>query len=160
MIEIDYKNHLYIPNYSRTFYLELQPTGEINEDSMIINGLNVNYLKEYGVNRTIAIREIKKYMRLNLNDTAVFIAYCGVLDKIFFDQLFQDEGLESPFHYEIIELSSLAIGKLDLAWGFTEKELLTKLQIDDLTQEQKHNALQDTILQAKEFCGIMNYRRE
>lgn len=144
-------------NHSREFYIELKPTGEVNEESMKINGLNLDNLKEYGVTKENAIREINKYLDLQPGDTAVFIAYCGVLDKIFFDQVFQDMGKDSPFHYEIIEIGSLAMGKFGFEWGFTEQDLLDKIQIPELDPNEKHNALNDAVLQAMEFCGIMNY---
>lgn len=147
----------FAPNHSREFYIELKPTGEANPESMKVNGLNLDNLQEYGVTKENAVREITKYLDLEPNDIAVFVAYCGVLDKIYFDQIFQDVGKESPFHYEIIEISSLAIGKLGLPWGFTERQLLDKLQLPELDKNEKHHALNDAVLQALEFCGIMNY---
>lgn len=158
MIEVEKKDGKFVPNYSRKFYIELKPEGQIDSEAMEINGLNIENLQIYGVRKENAIREIKKYLNLKSNDTAVFIAYCGVLDKIFFDQIFQDCLQESPFHYEIIEIGSLAIGKLGLEWGFSELELLNILGLDELNEKQKHNALNDAILQAKEFCNIMNYK--
>lgn len=155
IIEVEKRNNKYYPMYNRKLYLELKPEGEANEEAMAINGLNLENLKNYGVNKANAIREINKYLKLGPNDQAVFIAYCGVLDKIYFDQIFQDENEENPFNYEIIEISSLAIGKLGFEWGFSEQDLLKKLNIPDT--DNKHNALDDAILQALEFCGIMNF---
>lgn len=158
MIEVSKKNGVWVPNYDREFYLELKPHGEIDKEAMEINKLNITYLELFGSNQKNATREIRKYLDLAPTDTAVFIAYCGVLDKIYMDQLFQDVLEDNPFNYEIIELSSLAIGKLGFEWGFTEKDLLEKLEINDLNNKEKHNALSDAKLQALEFCGIMNYK--
>lgn len=160
IIEVKEKNGVFQPDYTRKLYIELKPTGDIDNNAMKINGLNIDNLQIYGVNKENAIREIKKYLDLKPNDTAVFVAYCGVLDKIFFDQIFQDCLQQSPFHYEIIEIGSLAMGKLDLEWGFSEIELLEKLGLDELNEKQKHNALNDAVLQAKEFCAIMNYKKK
>lgn len=157
IIEVEPNNGKWECNHSREFYLELKPDGEINEDSMKINGLNIKNLKEYGVTKENAVREINKYLDLQPGDTAVFIAYCGVLDKIFFDQVFQDVGKDSPFHYEIIEIGSLAMGKFGFDWGFTEQDLLDKVELPELDPNEKHNALNDAVLQALEFCAIMNY---
>lgn len=159
MIEVTEVNGKFAPNYSRKFYIELKPEGEVDPNAMKINGLNIQNLQIYGVRKENAIREIRKYLDLKPNDTAVFVAYCGVLDKIYFDQIFQDCLQQSPFHYEIIEIGSLAMGKLNLEWGFSEIELLEKLNLDELNEKQKHNALNDAILQAKEFCAIMNYEK-
>jgi DNA polymerase III epsilon subunit-like protein len=158
IVEVTEKDGAFFPDLTRKMYVELKPTGDICEQAMKINGLNVDNLTEFGVNKDNAVREINKFLNLSKDDTAVFIAYCGVLDKIFFDQLIQDVEADNPFHYEIMEISSLAIGKLGFSWGFSEKQLLDKLGIEQLTKEEKHNALNDAILQAKEFCGIMNWR--
>lgn len=155
MIEIEKKGNKFYPMYNRKLYLELKPEKEANEEAMAINKLNLNNLKMYGINKENFVREVKKYLDLKDGDKAVFIAYCGVLDKIFFDQIYQDINAENPFDYEIIEISSLAIGKLGFEWGFTEKDLLNKLGIPDTNN--KHNALDDAVLQALEFCGIMNF---
>lgn len=156
IIEVKSNGASYRLDHSREFYLELKPYGEANADSMKINGLNLNNLKEYGSTKENAVHEIKKYLDLKPGDKAVFIGYCAVLDKIFMDQLFQDVNTESPFDYEVIEISSLAIGRLGFNWGFTEKELLKRLGLEET--ENKHNALADAILQAKEFCCIMQKR--
>ena len=160
MIEVKIKDGKYVPDYNRKFYIELKPEGEIDPESMKINKLNLTNLDLFGSNKLNAVREIRKYLDLGLNDTAIFIAYCGVLDKIFIDQLFQDVDQESPFHYEIIEISSLAIGKLGFEWGFLEEDLLKKLNIQKLDDDKKHNALCDAELQALEFCSIMNYKKD
>lgn len=158
IIEIKKENKLWKPDHMRQFYIELKPSGKIDQEAMKINGLNEEYLESFGSNKQEVIRQLNKYLDLNKNDIAIFIAYCGVLDKIFIDQIYQDLGYDSsPFHYEIIELSSLALGKLNFEWGFSEVELLKKLKIDDLKSKEKHNALSDAILQAKQYCKIINY---
>jgi ribonuclease T len=157
-VEVIEKDGVFQIDNSRQLYIELKPTGDIDPESMKINGLDVENLKVYGVSKAAAIKDIKKFLNLQPGDTAVFVAYCGVLDKIYIDHMYEDELTENPFHYEIIELSSLAIGKLGFEWGFSEKDLLEKLNIQELDESKKHNALQDAILQAKEFCGIMNFR--
>lgn len=157
IIEVVKKNNKYIPLLDRKLYLELKPEGSIDPEAMKVNKLNIDNLKEFGINKKNACREIIKFLNLSKNDNACLITYCGVLDKIFLDQLFQDCNYDtSPFNYELLEISSLAIGKLNLEWGFSEKDLLSLLNIKELNNNEKHNALQDAILQANEFCGIMN----
>lgn len=157
IIEIENKNGKYYPIYDRKFYIELKPDGEINKESMKINGLNIDNLMKYGVSKNNFIREVNKYLDLNKNDTAIFIGYCVVLDKIFIDQIYQDLELENPFNYEVIDISSLAIGKLNLEWGYSEEELLNILGLENT--DSKHHALYDAILQAQEFCEIMNFNK-
>lgn len=154
IIEVKFTGTQYVPMYNREFYIELKPEKAANEESMKINGLDLNKLKEYGSNKENAVRELNKYLDLADDDKAVFVGYCIVLDKIFLDQLYQDLNMNSPFDYEVIDISSLAIGRLGLSWGYTEQELLQRLNLKDT--DDKHNALSDAILQAKEFCGIMS----
>ena len=65
-------------------------------------------------------------------------------------------GLHEYNPYEIIEISSLAIGKLNLEYGFSESELEKKLNITPMDEDKKHNALNDAIHQAEEYCKLMS----
>ena len=66
IIEINYheKINTFLPNFNRTCYVELKPTGEINEESMKINGLNLDNLQKFGVDKKNAI----KYYKICLNN--------------------------------------------------------------------------------------------
>lgn len=157
IVEVTKNGAEYIIDEERKFYLELKPLhSEFNPESMKINGLSFPNLYKYGSEPKEACRQILKYLDLNEGDTAIFVGYCLVLDKIYVDQLFLTAEVENPFHYETIEISSLALGKLDLEWGFTEEELEHKLCIKPMSEDKKHNALEDAIHQAEEFCKIMN----
>lgn len=141
----------------RVFYLELKPLhNEFSPESMKINGLSFPNLYKFGSEPKEACRQLLKYLDLNEGDTAVFVGYCNTLDKIYMDQLFLNANVENPFHYETIEISSLALGMLDLEWGFSESELEQKLSLSAMESDKKHNALQDAIHQANEFCRLMN----
>jgi hypothetical protein len=140
--------------------LELKPLhDQFEPDAMKINGLSFANLYRYGSGPKEACKQILKYLDLNDNDDAIFIGYCNTLDKIYTDQLFLNANVDNPFNYETIEISSLAMGKLDLEWGFTEKELENKLNMQAMDDTKKHNALEDAIHQAEEFCNLMNYKK-
>ena len=85
---------------------------------------------------------------------AVFIAYCGGLDWSFVSKLFSECDLENPFNYEFIEISSLAMGKLGLPWGFTEAELEERLGVEPMGDD-KHDALADAKHQLQLFHKLM-----
>lgn len=157
MVEVVKKDGKFVVDTGKTCYLELKPLHtEFDPESMKINGLNFANLYRYGSEPKEACRQIVKSLDLNEGDTAIFIGYCNTLDKIYVDQLFLFAGCENPFHYETIEISSLAIGKLDLEWGFSESELEERLGLEPMSPDEKHNALHDAIHQAKEFCELMN----
>ena len=157
IVEVIKNGTEYTIDEERKFYLELKPLhSEFDPESMKINGLSFPNLYKYGSEPKEACRQILKYLDLNEGDTAVFVGYCLVLDKIYVDQLFLAAEVENPFHYETIEISSLAIGKLGLEWGFTEATLEHQLCMQPMSDNTKHNALEDAIHQADEFCQIMN----
>lgn len=157
LIEI-IKEDKYIVDYNRKFYLELKPQhNHFDKEAMEINGLSFANLYQYGSEPKEACRQIIKYLDLKKDDTAIFIGYCNTLDKIYTDQLFLLAGVKNPFHYETIEISSIAIGKLGFEWGFSENELENKLGINKMSGNKKHDAQEDAIHQAEEFCSLMNY---
>lgn len=159
IIEISKDVNEYNLMEDRKFYIQLKPLHkEFNKDSMKINGLNFSDLYKYGAEPKQACKSIIEYLDLKEDDEAIFIGYCNVLDKIYTDQLFLNANMDNPFHYETIEISSLAIGKLNLEWGFTESELENKLGIASMTEETKHNALEDAIHQGLEFVKLMNMK--
>jgi hypothetical protein len=86
---------------------------------------------------------------------AVMVCYCGGLDFGFTTRAFAHCGMESPFHYEFVEISSLAMGKLNLPWGFTGTELEDALGIPPMEEGTKHDALADALHQLKIFNKLM-----
>lgn len=86
---------------------------------------------------------------------AVFVAYCGGLDWGFMSRAFAHCGVENPFHYEFVEISSLAMGKLGLPWSFPESELEKALGLSSMPDGIKHNALEDARHQLREFQALM-----
>jgi hypothetical protein len=87
---------------------------------------------------------------------AVFVAYCGTYDWAFTDKLFNLCGLTNPFHYEMLDISSFALGVLKLPWGFEEKEMLEILEMEP--NPNKHNAMADAEFQLEIFNRLRNYQ--
>lgn len=85
------------------------------------------------------------------NVEAVFVAYCGGMDWEFTSRLFAEAHQPNPFNYEFVEISSLAIGRLNFPWGFTEAALEQHLCVASLLPELKHNALNDARHQLELF---------
>lgn len=160
IVEVIKNGNMFEVDNERIFYLELKPLhNEFDPESMKINKLSFPNLYKFGSEPKEACRQILKYLDLHEGDIAVFIGYCNTLDKIYTDQLFLNAEVDNPFHYETIEISSLAMGILDLEWGFSESELEYKLNLKAMDSTAKHNALQDAIHQADEFCKLMNKKR-
>ena len=161
IVEVIKNNNKFEVDYTRKFYIELKPQHRnFDPESMKINGLDFDSLYRFGAGPIEACREINKFLDLKNDDTAVFIGYCGVLDKIYVDQLYLYAKIENPFNYEIMEISSLAIGKIGFEFGFTVEELENKLNNEKMVSKTKHNALHDAEHQAEEFIKIMNYKND
>ena len=157
LVEVKNNNGIYKVDNTRKFYLELKPLHDrFDPESMKVNNLNFSNLYKYGSEPKEACRQIIKYLDLKPGDTAVFVGYCNILDKIYTDQLFLAADMENPFHYETIEISSLAIGKLGLEWGYSEETLERKLGMNPMSSDKKQDALEDALHQAEEFCRIIN----
>lgn len=160
LIEVENENGTYKVNHNRRFYTELKPLhNHFDPEAMKFNHLNFSNLYRYGSEPNEACRQILKYLDLSKDDTAVFIGYCNILDKIYTDQLFLAANVDNPFHYETIEISSLAIGKLDFEWGFSEEDLEKRLGLQPMDPSKKHDALEDAIHQAEEFSALMNFKK-
>lgn len=157
MVEVIKEGGEFKVDNERVFYIELKPLhSEFDPEAMKVNGLSFPNLYKFGSEPKEACRQLLKYLDLRQGDTAVFIGYCNTLDKIYVDQLFLNAEVDNPFHYETIEISSLALGVLDLEWGYSEADLEHKLCINPMETKKKHNALEDALHQANQFCRLMN----
>lgn len=85
---------------------------------------------------------------------AVMVTYCGGYDFGFITQFFNRAGLENPFHYEMVDISPLALGLCpELQWGFAASELEDLLGMEP--NERAHDALADAKHQAEMFRRLM-----
>jgi hypothetical protein len=89
---------------------------------------------------------------------AVMVTYCGGYDFGFISKFFNQAGLENPFHYEMLDISGLALGLFsDLKWGFATAELESILNMEP--NERAHDALADAEHQAEMFRRLMKVRK-
>lgn len=86
---------------------------------------------------------------------AVMVTYCGAYDFAFLAKAFTTCGLKNPFHYEMLDISPLAMGILGLPWGFTQRDLEAKLEVS--SNENKHDALADARHQLELFNKLRQY---
>lgn len=101
--------------------------------------------------------EVKDPAKIVEDFPAVFVAYCGGYDFGFTTKLFNAAELENPFHYEMVDISALALGLLpDLEWGFSAEDLEKALDLGP--NEQKHDALADAKHQAEVFRRLTALR--
>lgn len=90
---------------------------------------------------------------------AVMVTYCGGYDFGFITRFFNLAGLKNPFHYEMVDISPLALGLLpELQWGFEAAELEQLLEMEP--NESAHDALADAKHQAEMFRRLMKMRQQ
>lgn len=87
--------------------------------------------------------------KLEKRHPAVMVTYCGGYDFALLDKLFSQCGITNPFHYEMVDISSLAAGVLNLDWGYSEAQLLEQLGMEP--NPNKHDALADAQFQLEIF---------
>jgi len=86
---------------------------------------------------------------------AVMVTYCGGYDFAFLAKAFSTCGLGNPFHYEMLDISPLAMGILGLPWGFTQRDLEAKLEVS--SNENKHDAVADARHQLELFKRLLQH---
>ncbi len=91
----------------------------------------------------------------------VFVGYCCDVDWTVLKYAFDKAEEEWPFHYEFIDISSLALGHwASLPWGFREADLEAFLEMEPLPAGRKHDASVDAVHQLTMFERIMMRREE
>lgn len=70
IMEMISKNNLYIPACNRKLYLELKPE---NIDGLPQNKYIENLI-QYGISKQNTIRELKKFLKIDVNDINVFVS--------------------------------------------------------------------------------------
>lgn len=85
---------------------------------------------------------------------AVMVTYCGGYDFAYIAKGFSACGLGNPFHYEMLDISPLAMGKLGLPWGFKAADLEELLDMEE--DPNKHDAVVDAKHQLKMFEALMD----
>lgn len=86
---------------------------------------------------------------------AVLVTYCGGYDFGFVTRFFNLAGLPNPFHYEMVDISSLALGLCpELQWGFAAQHLEELLGMGP--KPRAHDALTDARHQAEMFRRLMD----
>lgn len=91
------------------------------------------------------------------NTALVMVTYCGGYDFAFVDKLFTVCGLKNPFHYEMVDISALAMGKFGLPWGFSQDELEGLLSMKP--NPDPHDPVADAKHQLEMFQRITGNRK-
>jgi oligoribonuclease (3'-5' exoribonuclease) len=100
------------------------------------------------------VEEVDPY---SLEVPIVMVTYCGGYDFAFLARAFSGFGVRNPFHYEMVDISALAMGKLGLEWGYSSETLHELLGVAEMDDDKKHDALEDAVHQAALYRALMSY---
>jgi len=145
-----------------SFYVELQPIFPgFDPRALAVCGLDVERLRREGVEPRAACLRLSQWVReeSGRRKPAVFVGHNAVFDWAYVAYYYAHFGLENPFGYKGIDLKSLAMGALGLAWTETSKERLQKL-LDLPPQDEKliHRADYDAHYQALILQAVLARR--
>ena len=114
----------------REFYVELQPIFPgFDADALAVCGLDVERLAREGVHPREALTRLAEWVREECRPDGrpVFVGHNAVFDWAYIAYYYAHFELANPFGYKGIDIKSLAMGSLGIAWTETSKEHLQAL---------------------------------
>ena len=113
-----------------SLYIELKPIFPgFDPDAMAVCGLDAERLKREGVEPGEAMRHLTAWVKERNGsspDRPVFVGHNAVFDWAYIAYYYEHVGLDNPFGYKGIDTKSLAMGRLDISWNETNKEVLER----------------------------------
>lgn len=140
-------------------YIELKPYyGGVDPFAMQVNKMDIEKLKQHGVNFEDAAKIIKNWVLegSSKKDPPVFVGYCANFDWAFVNDLFLRTNIENPFGYKALDIRALAMGILKLPWlSLNQENILPLLNMKPLDKELAHHALVDARHQGFMLCSLL-----
>ena len=109
------------------------------------------------------MRDLRRWalsLRRAKGDRLVFVGHNAPFDWSFIAYYFIWAKVANPFGYKALDTKALAMGKLDIPWLATNKDVITE-RIPAVGREdmkQKHRADYDARYQARILAGLLDYR--
>ena len=146
-------------------YLEFKPEFPgFQREAMRIHGITRRHLEKEGVEAKEGMTTLRKWAlgwRTTKRTQLVFVGHNAPFDWSFISYYFTYTKVRNPFGYKALDTKSLAMGKLDIPWLMTNKDVLSK-HLSDLGSEDKgakHRADYDARYQARLLAGLLDYRK-
>lgn len=147
-------------------YLEFKPSFPgFQREAMKIHGLTRKHLETKGIDAKKGMKILRDWalsLRRTKNDVLVFVGHNAPFDWAFVSWYFTWAKVENPFGYKALDSKALAMGKLDIAWLATNKDVIAArvpgVDAEDMTQ--KHRADYDARYQAQILAGLLDYKRK
>jgi DNA polymerase III alpha subunit (gram-positive type) len=133
------------------FYREFRPASDrFIPEALAVSGLQLSKLKVSGVEARQGMQQFKDWIETNCRSSKpVFVGFNAPFDWSFVNYYFHIYLGENPFGFSALDIKAYFMGLTGCTWDETRSSEISKtLKVD---MDLKHNALQDTIAQARIF---------
>jgi len=144
-------------------YIEFKPVFPgFQREAMSIHGITRGHLNKHGVDPKQGMKQLKDWalgLRRSTNDKLVFVGHNAPFDWSYISYYFTWAKIRNPFGYKALDTKALAMGKLDIPWLATNKDVLEQYmpEIGSEDMSQKHRADYDARFQARILAALLDY---
>ena len=139
-----------------TFYIELKPDKlEVDPEALAISGLDMNALKQNGVEPAEAMRAFADWVKVVSPAPAkpLFVAFNAPFDWMFVNDYFHRYLGRNPFGHSALDIKAYFMGQMGVNWADTTMRRISSFFLEE--HRLSHNALRDAQDQAEIFRRIL-----
>lgn len=146
-------------------YLEFRPVFPgFEAGAMKIHKLSRKHLEEKGIDPKKGMKVLRDWalsLRPTRQHQLVFVGHNAPFDWSFIAYYFAWAKVKNPFGFKALDTKALAMGKLDIPWLATNKDVLAARlpQVGPEDLKLKHRADYDARYQAHILAALLDYRR-
>jgi ribonuclease T len=145
------------------FYYEIKPDFPgFEKETIDIHHLTPEHLAENGLSSKFVLEEIEKFVKAQTppNHKPLFVGHNAPFDWMFVAFYFAWAGMKNPFGYNALDTKALAMGRLEIPWRYSNKEVLYERFPKLKPTDQPHHALEDARYQAQILAALLDGKYE